>query len=182
MFGPSEAEPRPLPPAPAGNPSDAAGSDQAGVCGDAAAMVGRPARPRLRIKRRRLEALQRVSLRGPRPGSSFLAGGPCPDPPRPGRPPNVGRGVHFASSWPAGTAPARQNSPPPAGQNSVCSGHPFERKVRALSHGGKGRGKRLGDFFGWGRLDREEPTVTSEAGHWRQPSSSQMLSRNSADE
>jgi|GEM_PF-3066993 len=39
--------------------SDAAGTGQAGVCGDAASMKGRPAPPRLRIKRRRLKALQR---------------------------------------------------------------------------------------------------------------------------
>jgi len=37
--------------------------------------------------------------------------------------------------------PARQTSPPPANRSSVRHGHPLQRKVMELSHGGRGWGK-----------------------------------------
>ena len=43
--------------------------------------------------------------------------------------------------------PARQTSPPSAGQSSVGSGHPLRRKVGEVSHGRKGWGKYWVEFF-----------------------------------
>ena len=128
--------------------SGAAGIAQAGVCGDAACVcrVGRPDR----------DADQTPPVAARRGGSRFqpfarktLAlihldpAGPRAD-----------RGCCFASFRPAGTVPARQNSPPSAGRNSVSPGHPLERKVSGLSHGVGWWGKCGRIFLGWMRVEK----------------------------
>ena len=142
------------PPSPTRRLSDAAGTCQAGVCGDAASMARQPARTGMRIKRRRLKAPQRVHLSKGRCGRCtacnrfrpFARKDPCPDPPRSGRSPRW-PGCRFASFRPAGTAPANRNSPPSAGQGSVSPGHPFRTEGEASVAWGERVGKMVGGFF-----------------------------------
>jgi len=61
--------------------------------------------------------------------------------------PRADRGLRFASFWPAGTAPANQNSPPPASQNSVSPGHPFfDGRPGKCGTGGES-GDKMGRIF-----------------------------------
>ncbi len=121
--------------------SDAAGMCQAGVCGDAAC-VRRAARPDEKCGSNAAGG----SPYRRQPVPAIRAKDPCPDPPRSGRP-RADRGFRFASSWLAGTAPARQNSPPSADQSSVSPGHPFGTEGQASIAWGERVGKKWGEFF-----------------------------------
>ena len=142
-FGPSGTEHRPLPPgARRDHPSGAAGTCQAGVCGDAAGPGGRPARAGLRIKRRRRATRRPPDRSGHSRGYALAMIHLDPAGPR------AGRGLASQASGPrvrpppTGThrlPPARAPSAP-----AIRSG----RKVGVVWHGWRGCGKRWGSSWG----------------------------------
>lgn len=139
-FGPSGTEHRPLPPgARKDDPSGAAGTFQAGVCGDAAGPGGRPARAGLRIKRRRSTTRRSPDRSG---HSRWIC--PCRNPPRSGGP-RADRGLASQASGPrVRSPPTGTHRLPPARAPSapaIRSG----RKVGQVWHGWEGCGKNCGD-------------------------------------
>ncbi len=110
---------------------------------------------------------------------SFARINPRPDPPRSGRSPRW-PGCRFASFRPAGTVPARRNSPPSAGPGSVSPGHPFGTKgAGSIAWGGKGVENVGGIFWGYGmqstcrslasQSQRPLPTPSPQGGGARLP-------------